>query len=107
MRGRTLSLTDAEKLCAFARFCDPHGQVWNQVDATDDPHVRKNSCARSATAHRGGWWLGTMRPAVHRAEVAVSIGLVEDPAMSAAGRVVERRHSGVGADGFITRCATA
>ena len=39
--GPTLSLTDAEALCAFARFCDPNGQVWNQVEQTDDPRVSK------------------------------------------------------------------
>jgi len=24
-----LLLIDAENLCAFARFCDPRGRVWN------------------------------------------------------------------------------
>ena len=32
--GPTMQLLDAEVLCAFARFCDPHGQVWNQVERT-------------------------------------------------------------------------
>src|ERR1700690_1198175 len=27
--GPIVVLEDAESLCAFARFCDPHGQVWN------------------------------------------------------------------------------
>jgi CDGSH-type Zn-finger protein len=27
MEGPELALTDAESLCAFARFCDPNGQV--------------------------------------------------------------------------------
>src|ERR1700723_3703310 len=38
--GPALQLSAAEGLCAFGRFCDPHGQVWNQVAATDDPQVR-------------------------------------------------------------------
>ena len=29
--GPTMQLLDAEVLCASARFCEPHGQVWNQV----------------------------------------------------------------------------
>ncbi len=33
--GPALSLTDAESLCAFARFCDPNGQVWTLVKETD------------------------------------------------------------------------
>ncbi|WP_430387275.1 CDGSH iron-sulfur domain-containing protein [Dyella sp. 20L07] len=31
MNGPKHTLTDAENLCAFTRFCDPHGQVWSQV----------------------------------------------------------------------------
>ena len=33
--GPTMSLTDAEALCAFARFCDPKGRIWNLVKLTD------------------------------------------------------------------------
>ncbi len=51
--GPTMQLADAEALCAFARFCDPHGQVWNQVKDTDDP--------MSARSLSGRW--GTARPA--------------------------------------------
>ena len=39
--GPTMSLTDAEGLCAFARFCDPQGQVWNLVGKTDHAQARK------------------------------------------------------------------
>ncbi|MGA9918690.1 MAG: CDGSH iron-sulfur domain-containing protein, partial [Paraburkholderia sp.] len=42
MQGPAMSLTDAEALCAFARFCDPHGQVWNLVNETDEPGARRN-----------------------------------------------------------------
>jgi CDGSH-type Zn-finger protein len=38
--GPDLSLLDARHLCADARFCDPNGEVWNQVARTDDPDVR-------------------------------------------------------------------
>jgi len=38
-RGPALSLSDQENLCAFARFCDPNGRVWNQVSETDRPEV--------------------------------------------------------------------
>lgn len=41
MRGPVDSLTDAESLCAFARFCDPNGQVWAQVEQTDNPAIEK------------------------------------------------------------------
>ena len=39
--GATASLTDAEVLCAFARFCDPKGRIWNLMGQTDDPEIRK------------------------------------------------------------------
>jgi CDGSH-type Zn-finger protein len=39
--GPTVKLTDAESLCAFARFCDPKGRIWNLIEQTGDPEVRK------------------------------------------------------------------
>jgi len=39
--GPKVKLTDAESLCAFARFCDPKGRIWNLIEKTDDPEVRK------------------------------------------------------------------
>ncbi len=31
IEGPATVLTDAESVCAFARFCDPNGKVWRQV----------------------------------------------------------------------------
>ena len=41
IEGPTMLLTDVENLCAFARFCDPKGQVWNLVQQADSPETRK------------------------------------------------------------------
>jgi len=38
--GPTLTLRDAEELCAFARFCDPEGKIWSVIEQTDDPKMR-------------------------------------------------------------------
>lgn len=38
--GPTMVLSDAENLCAFARFCDPEGQIWNLIEQTDNPAAR-------------------------------------------------------------------
>jgi CDGSH-type Zn-finger protein len=38
--GPEMQLLDAEPLCALARFCDPNGQVWNQVGQTQSSDVR-------------------------------------------------------------------
>ena len=40
IEGPTMLLTDQENLCAFARFCDPKGRVWNLVQETDKPEAR-------------------------------------------------------------------
>ncbi len=40
IEGPALSLKDAEHLCAFARFCDPAGQVWGLVHDTDKEEQR-------------------------------------------------------------------
>lgn len=39
--GPTMTLYDNEKYCAFARFCDAYGRVWNLVLETDNPQARE------------------------------------------------------------------
>src|SRR5258708_18332789 len=39
--GPTLRLSDAENLCAFARFCDPGGKIWSLIEQTDNPKARE------------------------------------------------------------------
>jgi CDGSH-type Zn-finger protein len=38
--GPEITLYDAKCLCALARFCDPHGGVWNMVKMCNDPQIR-------------------------------------------------------------------
>jgi CDGSH-type Zn-finger protein len=84
--GPALSLTDAEALCAFARFCDPNGQVWNQVERTYDPQVSKmfvrqvNNCPSGRLV---AWDRATGKPVEHA--LPVSIGIVEDPVEKVSG----------------------
>jgi CDGSH-type Zn-finger protein len=85
-QGPSLSLTDAEVLCAFARFCDPNGQVWNQVEQTDDPKVNSmfvrqvNNCPSGRLV---AWERATGKPVEHA--LAVSIGIIEDPVEKVSG----------------------
>jgi CDGSH-type Zn-finger protein len=37
IKGPTLVLDDAKALCAFARFCDTKGKIWNLVLQSDQP----------------------------------------------------------------------
>jgi CDGSH-type Zn-finger protein len=84
--GPSLSLTDAEALCAFARFCDQNGQVWNQVEQTDDPRVSKmfvrqvNNCPSGRLV---AWDRATGKAVEHA--LPVSIGIIEDPVEKVSG----------------------
>ncbi|PUA19852.1 CDGSH iron-sulfur domain-containing protein [Glaciimonas sp. PCH181] len=102
IRGPTMSLTDVENLCAFARFCDPHGQVWNLVGETDNPSASKHFVSQTCDCPSGrlvAWDNETGKPIEPKYEQ--SIGLIEDPVKGCSGPVWLR--GGVqliGADGF-------
>jgi CDGSH-type Zn-finger protein len=100
--GPELMLTDAESLCALARFCDPNGKVWAQVARTDDPKIRAmflrqvNDCPSGRLV---AWDKATRKP-IER-ELPVSIGLIEDPQEKCSGPIWLRGGiSLVAADGF-------
>ncbi len=40
-KGPRITLYDNEKYCAFARFCDAYGRIWNLVLDTDSPEAQK------------------------------------------------------------------
>lgn len=84
--GPEMLLTDAESLCAFGRFCDPKGQVWNQVAETDKPAVRADFIRQVGNCPAGrlvAWDRKTGKPV--EPELPVSIGLVEDPEQRCSG----------------------
>lgn len=100
--GPALALTDAEALCAFARFCDPNGQVWNQVERSDDAHVHAQFVRQVNNCPSGrlvAWDRRTGEP-IEQA-LPVSIGLIEDPAQGVSGPLWLRGGIAViAADGF-------
>jgi CDGSH-type Zn-finger protein len=100
--GPAMVLTDVESLCAFARFCDPNGQVWNQVAKSDDAQVRRNFVRQVNECPSGRLvaWERTSGEAVEN-PLPVSIGLVEDPAQGVSGPLWVRGGIPViAADGF-------
>jgi CDGSH-type Zn-finger protein len=100
--GPDVALTDAEQLCAFGRFCDPNGQVWNQVTKTDDPEVRANFMRQvgNCPAGRLAAWDKSNNSAIEP-RLPVSIGVVEDPAQGCSGPLWLRGGIAViSADGF-------
>jgi CDGSH-type Zn-finger protein len=102
MEGPEQALSDAQPLCAFARFCDPHGQVWNQVEHTDQPQVRTTFLRQVGNCPAGrlvAWERRTgkaLEPAL-----PVSIGVIEDPPEGVSGGLWLRGGIPViAADGF-------
>lgn len=100
--GPALQLTDAERLCAFGRFCDPNGQVWSQVQRTDDPAIKAlfvrqvNDCPAGRLV---AWDKASGQLIEH--PLPVSIGLVEDPEQQCSGPLwVRGGIQVVAADGF-------
>lgn len=102
MNGPSHALTDVENLCAFARFCDPHGQVWSQVAETDNPQVRANFIRQVNHCPSGrlvAWDRATGEPV--ETALPVSIGLIEDPVEECSGPLWLRGGIPVvSADGF-------
>jgi hypothetical protein len=100
--GPVLRLADAEGLCAFGRFCDPNGQVWSQVEQTDDPQVRA-MFIRQVNNCPAGRLVAVEKASGRPVEDAlpVSIGLVEDPEQHCGGPLWLRGGIPVvAADGF-------
>jgi Iron-binding zinc finger CDGSH type len=81
-----MALADAESLCAFARFCDPAGQVWGLVGRTDDAEARR------LFVHEAGHCPSGRVVAIDRKTGEAieptfepSIGVIEDTAKSISG----------------------
>ncbi len=106
--GPAVSLTDAESLCAFARFCDPKGRIWNLIERTDNPETRKLAEFEAAHCPSGRLvvWDKKTGQAIEP-EFQPSLGLIEDtekqvsgpiwvrggiPVLSADGKPYEVRH---------------
>jgi CDGSH-type Zn-finger protein len=102
LEGPALSLSDAEGLCAFGRFCDPHGSVWNEVARTEEPTTRARFLRQVHHGPAGrlvAWDNAAGQPL--EPELPVSIGLVEDPPEKCSGPIWLRGGIPVvAADGF-------
>jgi len=88
IEGPTMLLTDVENLCAFARFCDPKGQVWNLVQRADTPETRK--LVEHEAGHCPSGRLVVRDRATGEAiepKFGPSIGLIEDTAKKVRGPI--------------------
>jgi CDGSH-type Zn-finger protein len=78
IEGPAMTLTDQENLCAFARFCDPKGKIWNLVKQ-DGPESQKLTIHEAAHCPAGRlvvWDKETGKPIEPKFEP--SLGLIED-----------------------------
>ena len=86
--GPRYDLLDATELCALARFCDPHGRVWNLVRRTDDPAAQAHflrevqDCPAGRLVARD-----TEAGRLVEPELPPSIALVEDPSRGCSGPI--------------------
>jgi CDGSH-type Zn-finger protein len=84
--GPTVVLEDAEQLCAFARFCDPHGRVWNLVSKTDQLSGRKLVEQEAADCPAGRLVAKDRATGIaYEPRFEPSIGLVQDTAKAISG----------------------
>jgi CDGSH-type Zn-finger protein len=100
--GPGMVLTDAEKLCAFARFCDPNGQVWTLVRQTDDPASKTQFVSQTCDCPSGRLvaWDSQSNAPIEKAFAAAAV-LLEDPVKKCAGPIWLRGGvQVVGSDGF-------
>ena len=86
--GPTMSLTDAEALCAFARFCDPKGRIWNLVKLTDSEEARelvKYQAGHCPAGRLVAWDRATGKPI--EPNFPPSLGLIEDTEKNVSGPI--------------------
>jgi CDGSH-type Zn-finger protein len=84
--GATMTLSDAEQLCAFSRFCDPGGKIWGLMDQTADPEARKLAIREENHCLSGRLVLHDKKTGEDiEPKLKPSIGLVEDPALGCSG----------------------
>jgi len=84
--GATMTLSDAEQLCAFSRFCDPGGKIWGLMDQTGDADARKLAIREENHCLSGRLVLHDKKTGEEiEPKLKPSIGLVEDPALGCSG----------------------
>ncbi|MDA4137350.1 MAG: CDGSH iron-sulfur domain-containing protein [Thaumarchaeota archaeon] len=84
--GATMTLSDAEQLCAFSRFCDPGGKIWGLMGQTDDPDARKLAIREENHCLSGRLVLHDKKTGEDiEPKLKPSIGIVEDPALGCSG----------------------
>jgi len=87
IEGPTMTLTDQENLCAFARFCDPKGRIWNLVtqDSPEAQEIVKHEAGHCPAGRLVVWDKKTGKPIEPKFEP--SLGLIEDTEKKVSGPI--------------------
>lgn len=88
INGPALKLTDAEVLCASARFCHRGGGIWNLVPQSDNSDAKRIATEEAGDCPSGRLVVcdrETQKPIEPKLEQ--SIGLIEDPQMKVSGPI--------------------
>ncbi|MFZ3101172.1 MAG: CDGSH iron-sulfur domain-containing protein [Desulfitobacteriaceae bacterium] len=89
LEGSDLVLTDANDLCAYARFCHrQEGDVWELTEHSDEPKLRDSAIQAAADCPAGRlitWDKKTGKAIEPKFEP--SIGIIEDPPQKVSGPI--------------------
>lgn len=86
--GSEVVLADNESYCAYARFCDSYGTVWNLVRENlneDGKKVFAHEIEHCPSGRLIGWNKATGKQ--YEPDFAPSIGLIEDPQIAISGPI--------------------
>jgi CDGSH-type Zn-finger protein len=80
IEGPTLKMSDAEELCAYARFCDREGGIWDLVRNSNDTNSRKTAIQEAEDCPAGRFVIFDKKSGkVLEPKFDKSIGVVDDP----------------------------
>ena len=77
--GLALELTDAQELCAAARFCDRAGGIWNLTQQSTDSEAKRIAIEEAGNCPSGRLVVWDKKGKDIEPKFEPSIGLVEDP----------------------------
>ncbi|MER8047342.1 CDGSH iron-sulfur domain-containing protein [Streptomyces sp. NPDC094032] len=83
--GPEVVLTDAQKLCAFGRFCDVDGSIWAQVEQPGNAERVQEEAGNCPGGRLVAWKVEGESARPLEPEVSASIAVVEDPAQGVSG----------------------
>lgn len=86
--GPTMTLADNEKYCAFARFCDAYGRIWNLVQqavSEEERELVRHEAGHCPAGRLVLWDKKTEK--VFEPPFEPSIGIIEDPGIKVSGPI--------------------